>query len=296
MLRAMKTQITVGSILVSPELGSDRVLMSGSGFLRGSNNQAAGGLVIHQHNPAGEFEVALPIANFSGYFTPLTKTGPGALVLSGNSGYTGPTYVWDGDLVVRGNNASCSGAVTVHPPARLSGTGVVGGPTTIRPGAVLASDSLIFTRGLTLQGDTVLEIDGTATAGTDYDTVIVDASASLALGGRLALSVNQVLAPGDYALRLFDYAGTPGGSFTTVLIGGAYQLELVNVNGVWTGATGGVTFSFSQSTGELSINVPVTQTNGTLILISEHRPSSAEPGSPGVPAAASVAARSSVQS
>ena len=290
--------LTVGSILVAPAVGSDRVVMSGTGFLRGSNNQAAGGLVIHQHNPAADLEVAVPVANFAGGATPLTKTGAGTLVLSANSSYTGPTYVRGGTLLVRGDNSAATGALSVHAPAVLSGTGTVGGATTIQPGAVLASEALTFKGGLTLQGDTVFQIDGTALRGIDYDAVTVASSGTLTCGGRLALSVNQVLAPGDYTLRLFQFSGAPAGSFSAVQIGGAYQLALVNTGGVWTGATGGVTFSYSEATGELSVNVPVTQTNGTLILISENRvPQGSGPAaSPATPALLAPARRPAAQS
>lgn len=284
--------LTVGSILVSPDVGVDRVLMSGTGFLRGNNNQAAGGLIIHQHNPSAEFEVAVPIANFASFFTPLTKTGAGMLTLSGNSSYTGPTYVQGGTLLVRGDNSAATGAMMVNAPAQLTGTGVIGGPVTIRPGAVLASDSLTFRSALTLQGDTVFQINGTAVRGTDYDAVTVASTGSLNYGGRLAVSLGQVLAQGEYTLKLFAFPGTPSGSFASISITGAYQLALTNTNGVWAGATGGVTFSYSQATGDLTISVPVTQTNGTLILISEHQATGRDPGaasqSAPVPSGASI--------
>lgn len=287
--------LSVGSILVTPEVGEDRVLISGTGYLRGNNNQAAGGLIIHQHNPVAELEVAVPISNFGGSFTPLTKTGAGVLTLSGNSTYTGSTHVQGGTLLVRGDNSAATGMVMVNAPAQLSGTGSVGGSTTIRPGAVLASDSLTFKSALTLQGDCIFQIDGTETRGTDYDAVTVAATGSLSYGGRLAVSLNQILAPGDYTLKLFDFPGTPSGSFETVAITGAYQLTLVDTGGVWAGATGGVTFSYSQATGELTVSVPVTQTNGTLILISEHRPE-APASAPRAAAAPAPSARESVQS
>lgn len=283
---------TVGAILIAPELGADRVIMTGTGFLRGSNNQAAGGLIVHQHNPAADFEVAVGIINYSSSFTPLTKTGSGTLLLSAACYYTGPTYVQDGTLLVRADNSAATGPLSVHAPAVLGGTGIIGGATTILPGAVLASEALTFKGPLTLQGDTVVQIDGTAQRGADYDAITVAPTGSLAYGGRLALSVNQVLAPGDYTLNLFAFSGTPTGSFASVEIGGVYQLALVNTGGVWTGATGGVTFSYSEATGELTVNVPVTQTNGTLILISENQtPPRPRPSSPLV-----LAQRFSVQS
>ena len=74
----------------------------------------------------------------------------------------------------------------------------------------------------------------------------------------------------------------PNRPFATVQNGGAHQLALANTGGVFPGATGGVTFSYSEATGELSVNVPVTQTNGTLILISENQ----APRAPAVSSAA----------
>ncbi len=285
---------TVGAVLVAPELGTDRVIMTGTGFLRGSNNQAAGGLVIHQGNPAADFEVAVAIINYASSFTPLTKTGPGTLQLSANCYYTGPTYVQDGTLLVGADNSAATGALSVHAPAVLGGTGIVGGPATILPGAVLAPKGLTFNGPLALQGDLLLQIDDLTPGAVAHDSLTVAPTGSLSCGGGLVLNINQVLAAGDYTVQLLEFPGTPAGSFATVELGGAYQLSLVNTGGVWTGATGGVTFSYSEATGVLTINVPVTQTNGTLILISQHDP--AAPSEPALPAASLPAVRRPAQS
>jgi autotransporter-associated beta strand protein len=61
----------------------------------------------------------------------LTKSGSGTVTLTGNNTYTGPTNVTAGTLLVNGNQAAATGAVTVASGATLGGTGTLGGATTI---------------------------------------------------------------------------------------------------------------------------------------------------------------------
>ncbi len=61
----------------------------------------------------------------------LTKTGPGTMVLSATNTYSGATSVNAGTLVVNGNHAGATGAVTVAANATLGGNGNLGGNVTI---------------------------------------------------------------------------------------------------------------------------------------------------------------------
>ena len=72
-------------------------------------------LIIYQNNPTGTLTIGSTVADFGfsnsegtnlttgdNYFasTGITKSGPGALVLTGTNTYSGNTYVNDGTLVV----------------------------------------------------------------------------------------------------------------------------------------------------------------------------------------------------
>jgi autotransporter-associated beta strand protein len=61
----------------------------------------------------------------------ITKTGAGALTLSGTNGYSGTTTVSAGTLLVNGDSSTATGAVSVASGATLGGNGTIGGATSI---------------------------------------------------------------------------------------------------------------------------------------------------------------------
>ena len=73
----------------------------------------------------------------------LVKQGSGALILSGNSSYTGPTTISAGTLVVNGSLGSTP-SVTVATNAALSGIGSVAAPVTVN-GAVMPGTNSVGT-------------------------------------------------------------------------------------------------------------------------------------------------------
>jgi autotransporter-associated beta strand protein len=101
-------------------------------------------------------EWAGPISGFS----PLTKAGVGALVITlVNNAFTGPTTVNAGTLSVNGGLTNSS--ITVNSTGVLQGTGLTG-PVTINSGGVLAPGNSIGTLGtanLGLLGGLTSEID-----------------------------------------------------------------------------------------------------------------------------------------
>lgn len=78
----------------------------------------------------------------------INKTGAGTLTLSGNNSYTGTTTVGSGTLVINGNQALANGNVSVS--AKLTGTGTIGGATTINASGTLAPTAQLSGNKLTI--------------------------------------------------------------------------------------------------------------------------------------------------
>lgn len=148
------------------------------GGLQGSRDLAAGdnSLSVGANNASTTYSGAL--SGTGG----LTKTGSGALNLSGTNAYTGTTTVAEGKLLINGSTAGA--AVTVQSGASLGGSGTVGGATTFLNGSFHtpgnSPDIQTFTGGLTYNTGSTFEwelIGNTvALRGINYDGVDVSAS------------------------------------------------------------------------------------------------------------------------
>jgi hypothetical protein len=105
---------------------------------------------------------------------------------------------------------------------------------------------------LAVDSTTQMEIGG-ATLGTGYDNVTVTAaSGGLTYGGLLDIvsygSYDVAAQPGSYTL--FSFTGSYTGEFGTVAVD---DFNLTNTDGVWSGTNGGVTYTFTDSTGVLNV-------------------------------------------
>ena len=189
----------------------------------------------------------------------LVKAGAGTQILTGSSSYTGSTTVSGGRLIVDGDNSLATGAVTVAAGAVLGGSGTIGGATTVTgtlsPGN---SPGVLSIASLVLNGPStsLFEIDGTG-RGTAYDGVTITQSGGLTYGGVLSLVFSNTFAD-NTTFDLFNFSGSPLGSFSSVTASGPYgALTFTNDGfGVWTsGSTSvaGQTMTFTQSTGDLVI-------------------------------------------
>ena len=94
-----------------------------------------------------------------------------------------------GTLVVNNTSGSGtgSGTVSVLAGARLGGSGIIGGATTLRTGATLAPGNspglLTFASGLTTLADAAIEFEiGGTTPVSEYDRIDVTGTATLAAG------------------------------------------------------------------------------------------------------------------
>ena len=113
----------------------------------------------------------------------LTKSGTGTFTLSGTNTYGGTTAVIQGTLAVNGNNSAATGSLTVASGAKLSGTGTIGGATTISgihspgnsPGVQSFSNGLTYDTGSSITWE--LAANGLGVRGTDFDGINVTGGA-----------------------------------------------------------------------------------------------------------------------
>jgi fibronectin-binding autotransporter adhesin len=218
----------------------------------------------------------------------LTKGGDGELELTAINTYSGATVVSDGLLIIGASGSvdsssvlevgsgatldvsAVSGGFVVGSSQTLRGSGTVVGNTTIN-GALQPGSSpglLSFDDNLTLASSatTTMEINGTD-RGTAYDAVAV--GGLLTYDGALVLSLGTTFGEGSYSFDLFDFDfGSASGSFDSVDLSGLYIGSLINNgSGVW-GLTSGVdTWTFTESSGLLALEVvPEPSTYALLIL------------------------------
>jgi len=111
----------------------------------------------------------------------LTKNGTGTWTLSGTNTYTGITTVNAGTLVISGNSAAATGALTVASGATLGGSGNLGGAVNISTDghlsiAVAASSGAQVTRtisgALTLSAGSVLDLTGSTAPANGVYTLV----------------------------------------------------------------------------------------------------------------------------
>jgi hypothetical protein len=193
--------------------------------------------------------------------------------------YTGATNVDEGTLIVDGTthassavtvnnsgtalvvNGTINGTLTANASTTIRGTGTVAGAAAVsgnlNPGS--SPGVLGFGNSLALAGTSVTTMEIAATGmvrGTDYDGINV--GTSLGLDGDLLLDIGSIFADGTYIFDLFAVTGSTSGGFDSVTLTGAYGSHPLSFGGgVWETTTnsGNETWSFSQSTGDLTLTV-----------------------------------------
>ena len=191
------------------------------------------------------------------------QAGSGTTILNFANSYTGTTNVDAGTLIINGNQAAATGAVTVANGATLGGSGTIGGAVTVNgslsPGnnspGILTVASLDLTPGST----TLMQIIGAGnlagTAGTDYDQLVISTAGGLGYGGTLDLDfANTATFADGTTFDLFGFTGSTLGRFGSVSSTGSGSyggLTFSGVDGVWTALFGSQQLTFSELTGRL---------------------------------------------
>jgi autotransporter-associated beta strand protein len=174
----------------------------GGGKVLHSGNNAGGILFVGESGANGNFTGPIQDGAALAPFVGLTKLGTGTQMLSGTNGYTGPTLVSAGTLLVNSPGSLKSGngaAVTVNANATLGGSGVIHPPVTVNAGGTISAGSNsvgILTLGgalsLSAGGTNVWELgalkdDVDGIVGTDFDQIWI--GGTLTLGGSSTLAI-----------------------------------------------------------------------------------------------------------
>ena len=158
-----------GTLKVASNHDGTNAFMSGLG----TATVLSGGAVIDTNGNAADVLITQSLLDGGGGGG-LTKNGPGTLVLSGTSAYTGATVVNAGTLVVNGALSGTSG-VSVLTGGAIGGTGSIAGSLTLGSGAQLtfdpsnpltASGLVTFTSPSTFGIDDILGVSSGTPAGT----------------------------------------------------------------------------------------------------------------------------------
>lgn len=216
----------------------------------------------------------------------LNKAGGGTLLLQGANTYSGATTISGGTLMLSTNGAIASssllsvasgatldvaavaGGFKIGANQTLLGSGTVIGNTTIE-GSLKPGNSpglLTFNNDLTLAGasSTVMEFLGAGVRGTDYDAVNV--GGLLTYDGSLTLDFGATFAQGSYNFNLFDFT-SQSGFYDNISLRGDYSGSFTRNGTDWELSSGNETWNFSQSTGDLSLNVIPEPSSLSLLLL-----------------------------
>lgn len=189
----------------------------------------------------------------------VTKSTAGLVSLTGTNTYSGTTSVNAGTLMVNGNNAGATGAVTVASGATLGGSGTIGGAITAQTGSTLVAGDGVGT--LSTSGNVTLSAgskinwqitDATGTAGADWDLLSIGGALSITATSASPVQINiwSVLANGSNG-EIANFNPTLNTYSWTIATAAAgitgFDANYFQINTEPTNGTGGLTSQFSVS-------------------------------------------------
>lgn len=189
----------------------------------------------------------------------ITVASGATLILSANSSkMNGAATLSGGGNYRIGTFAGSGGSLTMNGTGVLTLTGASGyaRPLTMANGTLSLGTSIgarTFSSSVTLDAasTTELRLNGTD-RGSTYDGLT---AGTLGYGGTLTLNFGNTFA-GDDVLDLFSATTfTPNRSFSAITGAGTYAGDFTNSGGIWTMTSGDRTFTFTESTGDLSVAV-----------------------------------------
>lgn len=126
-----------------------------------------------------------------------------------------------------------------------------------------AAGGIIVDSGATLDFTTVALTAPSITLGIDGAGAAQITAGSYTYADSLFLNFGSAAVAGTY--DLFDFSGTVTSGLGSVSLTGLHSLALSGESGVWTGTTGGYTFTFTEATGDLVVSaIPEPSTFGLL--------------------------------
>ena len=189
--------LTSGGLLVTGTTATTISNTAGATGLSGGNGSGAYDLVIHQYNSGG-VTLSAVIGDNAGNATALTKSGSGALILSGANTYTGPTTITAGNLQLNagGTLGSTTGTLTNNGALTFNNSSnaltvnnnIVGiGSLTLTTGTVTLGGTNTYAGATAINGGT-LNLNGTHTSAGTFgvkgaSTVNINAGAVETMNG-----------------------------------------------------------------------------------------------------------------
>lgn len=263
-------------------VGADALTGSGVVTQADVDGWYTSGLILGVNNGGGTFTGTITDSNNGTDNIQLHKYGTGTQILTGTNTYSSSTVVGGGKLTISGTgsinnttgisigaaefNYSSSTALTQAVSfngtgGTLSGSGTINQAVSITTGNTLAIGNSVgqmnFGSTLNLAGTTVMEIDGTAGAGSVGGNDFANVTGGLTYGGGLNLELGTIFFNGTHSWKLFDFAGVDGGTFSTITLSDQYSGSLLDgdSNGIWDLNSGNNTWQFNESTGVLGLTV-----------------------------------------
>lgn len=218
---------------VNTSASTDTASITGRINLRGDGNYTSAVFNVAEGAASTDLLVSAAVTDNPVNFgsVGITKNGNGTMELSGSNSYSGTTQINAGKLLVNGNNAAATGAVTVASGATLGGSGIVGGATTISgthspgnsPGIQSFYSDLHYTSTSIFEWDLANSSQGAR--GTDYDGVNVGGN----LTGATGATFKVVLGSGSFTDAFWKTNQTWSDIFKSGIDGSGSTIPIASV-------------------------------------------------------------------